>query len=87
MHRMATTTAAVTLKNVPAELYDELKASAVRNRRSLNQEAIAWLEQAAPRHPRDPRAILDELTAWRESRNLPYLTEDFLDRAKREGRK
>lgn len=87
MHRMATTTAAVTLKNVPAELYAELKASAARNRRSLNQEAIAWLERSAPRNQRDPRTILEELRGWRDSRDLPYLTDDFIDRAKREGRK
>jgi plasmid stability protein len=38
---MATT---LTLKNIPDEVYQRLKASAVTNRRSLNSEAIVCLE-------------------------------------------
>ena len=34
----------LTLKNIPDEIYQRLKASAVTHRRSLNSEAIVCLE-------------------------------------------
>jgi len=36
----------ITLKNVPTELHRSLKESAKRHKRSLNQEAIHYLETA-----------------------------------------
>ena len=36
----------ITLKNVPSELHRSLKESARRHKRSLNQEAIHFLETA-----------------------------------------
>ena len=36
----------LTLKNVPPSLHERLKTSAAAHRRSLNQEAIVWLETA-----------------------------------------
>ncbi len=36
----------ITLKNIPDALYESLKASAARNRRSLNSEVIARLEES-----------------------------------------
>lgn len=86
MHRMATT-AAVTLKNVPAELYAELKASAVRNRRSLNQEAIAWLEERVRRNRSDPRKALAEIRRHRAAMGSSLLTDEWLETAKNEGRR
>ena len=38
--------ATITLKNVPTELHRSLKESARRHKRSLNQEAIHYLESA-----------------------------------------
>ena len=38
--------AAITLKNIPDEIYDRLKVAAKINHRSVNKEAIACLEQA-----------------------------------------
>lgn len=35
---------ALTLKNIPADVYDRLKAAARANRRSLNSEVIVCLE-------------------------------------------
>ncbi|MFN8487351.1 MAG: hypothetical protein U0350_07140 [Caldilineaceae bacterium] len=37
----------ITLKNVPDELYAKIKDSAKRNRRSINNEMIIWMERAA----------------------------------------
>ena len=36
----------LTLKNIPDEVYERLKASAATHRRSLNNEAIVCLESA-----------------------------------------
>jgi antitoxin FitA len=36
----------LTLKNIPDDVYDRLKQSAVTNRRSMNSEAIVCLEAA-----------------------------------------
>jgi len=36
----------LTLKNIPDAVYERLKASAERNRRSMNSEAIVCLEAA-----------------------------------------
>ena len=42
----------VTLKNVPDEIYDRLKAAAKAHHRSINGEAIACLERAVvPKRP------------------------------------
>jgi len=38
--------ATITLKNVPSDLHRSLKESAKRHKRSLNQEAIHFLETA-----------------------------------------
>jgi len=37
--------AAITLKNIPDDIYERLKLSATANRRSVNMEVIACLEQ------------------------------------------
>jgi antitoxin FitA len=43
--RSAAMPANVTLKNIPDEIYDSLKASAETHHRSLNSEIIACLER------------------------------------------
>jgi plasmid stability protein len=54
----------LTLKNVPDELYEELKCRAAAHRRSLNQEAIVSLSNALER--RDPAVLLAQADALRE---------------------
>lgn len=44
----------LTLKNIPAELHARLKASAERNRRSLNSEILVRLERDIDRPVLDP---------------------------------
>jgi plasmid stability protein len=60
--------ATLTLKNVPDELVTRLKAEAARNRRSLNQEAIARLEASARRRasPGATRRMIEEGRALRK---------------------
>jgi plasmid stability protein len=61
---------ALTLKNLPEDLLESLRAAAERDRRSLNQEIIHLLEMAlTEREPgRPPRAAAVEaqLAAWRK---------------------
>ncbi len=47
----------ITLKNVPLELHHSLKESAKRNKRSLNQEAIHFLEAALLRNPQGGKSL------------------------------
>ena len=50
--------ATLTLKNIPDHLHSALKASAERNRRSLNSEILARLEQT-PAHDARARGLGD----------------------------
>ena len=67
------------IKDIPPELHSRLKQEAARNHRSMNRHVLAILEQALECEP---------------SRQLPApskgkfpLTDRWLNRAKREGRK
>ncbi len=37
----------ITVKHIPDGLYAKIKESALRNRRSINNEIIIWMERAA----------------------------------------
>jgi len=50
--------ATVTLKNVPDELYDQIRQSVKTNRRSINSEIIVCIEQAFGGCKVDPKKIL-----------------------------
>ena len=50
--------ASLTLKDIPRRLHQQLKERAVRNRRSLSQEAMACLEQAVAAEPVDAAVVL-----------------------------
>lgn len=76
-----------TIKNIPDDLYAELKRQAEANRRSLNGEIIHSLERVV----RESRAAyerptLDDLRALRARIGAPPLTDDFLDEAIGQGR-
>jgi hypothetical protein len=45
-------TTALTLRDCPAGLHSALKDSARKNRRSLNAEALTWLERQSTAKPR-----------------------------------
>lgn len=74
-----------TLKNIPEDLYEKVKERARRNNRSINGEIISILSAAtAPNHiPVD--VILARARVLRE-RTRGYLTDDFINQAKRQGR-
>lgn len=70
----------ILIKDVPPEIHQKLKERAARNRRSMTKEALHLLEWA----------LLDEKQQPPEPPvpfrgNFP-LTDEWIDRAKREGR-
>jgi plasmid stability protein len=76
----------ITLKNIPEELYALLKQSAEVNRRSLNKEIIACIEQAVSSQPLDTEAFLARARSLREAAQAYRLTDEEFDQAKREDR-
>lgn len=54
----------LTLKNIPADLHARLKASAERNRRSLNSEILARLEGGGDAAPVDLETYSRDLRAF-----------------------
>lgn len=74
----------ITLKNIPSELHARLKASAARNRRSLNSEILARLEGTGSLALSDPEAYARDLRAFTDS--LPRLDHRTFDKFKRQGR-
>lgn len=77
---------ALTLKKIPPELYERLKASARRHRRSLNQEALACFEKALMAERVDPATFLARARALRNRLDRVRLTDAALAEARREGR-
>lgn len=56
----------VSIRNIPDDVAERLKARAARNHRSLQGELLFILEQAAREEAavRDPLDILEEVRAW-----------------------
>ena len=74
-----------TLKNIPEDLYRKVKESADRNQRSVNGEIISILTAATSPRRVPVDALLARAKALRE-RTRGMLTDELLDRAKRDGR-
>lgn len=79
--------ATLTIKSIPDHLYQLLKKRAAQEHRSINSEVIVCLERALLMKRPDPEIVLERVRELRESLTVPYLTDDFLQSAKREGRK
>jgi plasmid stability protein len=78
--------ATMTLKNVPDELYEQLKRNAERHRRSLNKEAITCLEQAVGSQGAHSAGLLDQIRAARAQMRNVFVTDEDLRAARDEGR-
>jgi len=70
---------ALLIKDIPPKLHSRLKREAARNHRSMNRHVLAILEQALALEP------VRELPA--PARGKFILTDRWLNKAKREGRK
>lgn len=74
-----------TVKNIPQDIFDKVKERADWNRRSINGEIISILTAATAPKRVPVEEILVRARALR-AKTHGRLTEDVLDRAKREGR-
>ena len=78
--------AALTIKNIPDDLYARLKQCAAEHRRSINSEMIFCLQETLASHRVDPDAFLADVRALRESITGIYLKDEDLGVAIDEGR-
>ncbi len=77
---------AITLKNIPSNLYNSLKESAKAHYRSINGEAIACLERTVGASRFEPVDTLDSIVRLRNQTRVPKLTEYVLNEARKKGR-
>lgn len=75
----------ITLKNIPEALHQRLRESAARNHRSINGEMLAALDQYVSQQRPGKAQLLANTRTLRQETAL-YVTEEEIDRAKREGR-
>lgn len=67
---------------VTQEVHTLLEQRAAENRRTLNDELLVVLEEGIRRYRAHcDRPTLEEIRAFRESLNVPPLTEEFLELA------
>jgi len=79
--------ASITVKNIPDDLYRELKVRAEKNHRSVNSEMIFLIEQAVRRtRVRSADDIIARARVLREAAPNVYVTDEALDAAINEGR-
>lgn len=78
--------ATLTIKNIPDEIYQALKAQAVLHHRSLNSEVIMNLELIVGKKKVDPSAVLAKARKLRAKSSKIRMTEKKLTAAKNEGR-
>jgi plasmid stability protein len=76
----------ITLKNVPDDVYEDLKASASTHRRSINSEVIFCIEKTVRSHRPDPDELSKRAETIRNKIDVPPLTDAVLNQAKKEGR-
>jgi plasmid stability protein len=76
----------LTLKNIPDDVYERLKASAEAHRRSLNSEAIVCLESVLLPGKLPPAERLARARALRASLPQGKFRARDIDLLKREGR-
>lgn len=77
----------ITIKNIDPVLYERLKQQAAEHRRSLNSEAIVCLERSLLQYPLfSAEDWIKEAREIRESVTKYVITDEELDRMKREGR-
>jgi plasmid stability protein len=76
----------LTVKNIPPDLYERLKALAQAHQRSINSEVIACLEQSVYSRRLDPDTLLASARSLREKTGPYAISDQEFDQAKRAGR-
>jgi plasmid stability protein len=77
---------AITVKNIPATLYERVKERAKANHRSINNELITILEQSVMLQPINVAETLEQTRRIRELTAHYVITDDELTHMKNEGR-
>jgi len=77
---------AITVKNIPAPLYERVKERAKANHRSINNELITILEQSVMLQPINVAETLEQTRRIRELTARYVITDEELTRLKNEGR-
>ena len=78
---------ALTIKNIPPELYEQIKTSAQMHRRSINNEVLTRLEESLRSTRVEPNTFLSKVDTLQKQMTLPFLTDEELAKMKAEGRK
>ena len=76
----------LTIKNIPDEVYEALKSSAEKHRRSMNNEAIVCLEAVLRPDKPSVEETLARIRELHESLPKRNFTAREIDKAKRQGR-
>lgn len=76
----------ITIKNIPSDLYALLKQNAASNRRSINSEVIAIIENSLCDKKLSPDDFLVSARKLREKTKRFVLTDDLITQTKNEGR-
>lgn len=78
--------AALTIKNIPDELYEHLKKAAAAHHRSINSELIVCLEKVLLPHKATPDHHIAQARALRKRVKAAILPVEEIGAAKNEGR-
>ena len=76
----------VTVKNIPEELYKQLKSVAERNRRSVNSEIIMCIENTIITRRIDPNEAIEDARRLRQLTTGQEISDEEFSQAKAEGR-
>ncbi len=77
---------ALTVKNIPDTLYEQLKEAAQLHRRSLNSEILYCIERTIGTHKADISETIEIARKLRTKTAHHLLTDNQLSNAKNEGR-
>ncbi|MBN1406946.1 MAG: Arc family DNA-binding protein [Calditrichaceae bacterium] len=77
---------AITIRNIPNDLYDQIRKSALMNYRSINGEILYRLHHSLGHKPIEPKILLKRIANLQKKIKLPKLTSELLDKARAEGR-
>lgn len=76
----------ITVKNIPDDLYEQLRQAAGANHRSINSEIIVCIERAVRSRRIEPEAILARARQLRELTSDHPISDALLKKIKNEGR-
>jgi antitoxin FitA len=77
---------AITLKNIPEELYTKIKKSAEINFRSINSEILFRLKSSISQKKPEVDYLLSQIHALNQNLQIPILNDKLINSAKNEGR-